>query len=120
MKRIDREIRVIGSTLVLLYFVLVSPTSAQGLEYIKANYTKFEFRIPMRDGVKLFTAVYVPKDTSQMYPIMLKRTPYGVGPYGADNYMKSLGPSEKLVKEGYMFAYQDVRGQWKSEGEFVN
>src|SRR6266852_935475 len=65
----------------------------QGLEYVKAHYTKYEFRIPMRDGKKLFTAVYVPKDQSQRYPMMLARTPYSVGPYGADQYKSDLGPS---------------------------
>jgi putative CocE/NonD family hydrolase len=93
---------------------------AQGLEYVKAHYTKYEYRIPMRDGKKLFTAVYVPKDDSQKYPIMLTRTPYNVGPYGADRYKSDLGPSDHFGREGYIFAYQDVRGRWMSEGEFVN
>jgi predicted acyl esterase len=96
------------------------PTWAQGLEYVKAHYTKYEFMIPMRDGKKLFTSVYVPKDTSQSCPILLLRTPYSVGPYGTDNYKKSLGPSEKFGREGYIVVYQDVRGRYKSEGEFVN
>ena len=64
----------------------------------------------MRDGVKLFTSVYVPKDLSQKYPIMLDRTPYSVAPYGLDNYRKELGPSEKFGKDGFIFVYQDVRG----------
>ncbi len=93
---------------------------AQGLEHVKANYTKYEYRIPMRDGKKLFTAVYVPKDDSQSYPILLTRTPYSAGPYGADHYKNDLGPSPLFGKEGYIFAYQDVRGRWMSEGEFVN
>ncbi|HVX11456.1 MAG TPA: CocE/NonD family hydrolase [Pirellulales bacterium] len=93
---------------------------AQGLEYVKANYTKYEYRIPMRDGKKLFTTVYVPKDDSQTYPILLSRTPYSAGPYGADQYKGDLGPSPLFGKEGYIFAYQDVRGRWMSEGEFVN
>ncbi len=93
---------------------------AQGRDFIRANYTKFEYRIPMRDGKKLFTAVYVPKDTSRHYPIMLMRTPYGVAPYGADNYPSNLGPSDRFAKEGFIFAYQDVRGRMMSEGEFVN
>jgi putative CocE/NonD family hydrolase len=94
--------------------------SAQGLEQVKAQYTKYEYRIPMRDGKKLFTAVYVPKDQEQRYPILLTRTPYSVRPYGADQYKTDLGPSPLFVKEGYIFAYQDVRGRWLSEGEFVN
>jgi putative CocE/NonD family hydrolase len=94
--------------------------AAQGLEFVKSHYTKYEYRIPMRDGKKLFTAVYVPKDQSQRYPIMLTRTPYDVGPYGADEYKSDLGPSPLFGKEGYIFVYQDVRGRWMSEGEYVN
>ena len=74
----------------------------------------------MRDGVKLFTSVYVPKDQGQRYPIMLSRTPYGVEPYGVDNYKGDLGPSSHFGTDGYIVAYQDVRGRWMSEGEFVN
>jgi putative CocE/NonD family hydrolase len=92
----------------------------QGLEFIKAHYTKYEFQVPVRDGKKLFTSVYVPKDTSEPYPIMLDRTPYSVSPYGTDNYKTSLGPSEKFAKENFIFVYQDVRGRYMSEGDFVN
>jgi len=87
---------------------------------IKERYTKYEYRIPMRDGVRLFTAVYVPKDESQKWPILMKRTPYSCDPYGVDNYPKDLGPSGHFSREGYIFVYQDVRGRWMSEGEFVN
>jgi putative CocE/NonD family hydrolase len=86
---------------------------------IKAHYTKYEYRIPMRDGVKLFTAVYVPKDTSQSYPFLITRTPYGVGPYGEDRYTKHLGPSAQFPSAGYIFVLQDVRGRYQSDGEFV-
>ena len=87
---------------------------------IKSLYTKYEYRIPMRDGVKLFTAVYVPKDSSQKYPLLLKRTPYSCKPYGVDQYAPKIGPSDQLVKSGYIFVNQDVRGRWMSEGELVN
>ncbi len=70
--------------------------AAQGHDYVKANYTKYEYRIPMRDGVRLFTAVYVPKDRSQSFPILLCRTPYGIQPYGVDAYKSDLGPSLAL------------------------
>ncbi len=93
---------------------------AQGIDHVKANYTKYEHRIRMRDGVKLFTAVYTPKDRSQPYPILLCRTPYSVQPYGADAYRPDLGPSPLFGTEGYIVVYQDVRGRWMSEGEFVN
>src|SRR5271166_6620197 len=96
------------------------PVRAQGLAEVMAHYTKYEFRIPMRDGKRLFTAVYVPKDHARKYPILLTRTPYGVEPYGVDRYKNDLGPSDLFGKEGYIFAYQDVRGRWMSEGEFVN
>ncbi|MGH9163023.1 MAG: CocE/NonD family hydrolase [Vicinamibacteraceae bacterium] len=92
--------------------------AAQGLEQVKANYTKHEYYLRMRDGVRLFTVVYAPKDQSQHYPILLTRTPYSVGPYGADRYRTDVGPSPLFAKEGYIFVYQDVRGRWMSEGAF--
>ncbi len=94
--------------------------SAQGLEYIKSNYTKYEFQIPMRDGIKLFASVYVPKDGSQTWPVMFDRTPYSVAPYGVDNYKTALGPSELFAKDKFIFVYQDVRGKMMSEGQFVD
>src|SRR5881227_316128 len=100
--------------------LLPGPVFAQGLAEVKARYTKYEYRIPMRDGKRLFTAVYVPKDTSQRYPIMMTRTPYSAQPYGVDQYKGDLGPSPLFGKEGYIFVYQDVRGRWMSEGEFMN
>jgi len=86
--------------------------------YIKANYTKYEYQIPMRDGKKLFTSVYVPKDQSKKYPFMMDRTPYSVAPYGAGVYKTSLGPSPMFLHDGYIFVYQDVRGRFMSEGIF--
>jgi hypothetical protein len=72
----------------------------------------------MRDGAKLFTAIYLPKDRTRTYPIMLTRTPYSVAPYGVDQYRNSLGLSELFQRSGYIFAYQDVRGRYMSEGTF--
>ena len=88
--------------------------------YIKASYTKSEYMAPMRDGVRLFVSIYAPKDTSKTYPIWMMRTPYTVAPYGVDNYRGSLGPSEFFARDGYIFAYCDVRGRGKSEGTFVH
>lgn len=88
--------------------------------YIRANYTKFEHRIAMRDGVKLFTAVYLPNDRSKTYPLLMVRTPYSVGPYGADRYPTRLGPSPEFEREGFIFVFQDVRGRYLSEGKYVN
>src|SRR5262245_38408756 len=83
---------------------------AQGVDYIKAHYTKSEHQLPMRDGVRLFTAVYIPKDTSRTYPILLTRTQSGLQPYGEDQVHRDLGPSPHFGKEGFIFVYQDVRG----------
>lgn len=88
-------------------------------EYVKANYTKYEHRIPMRDGKRLFTSIYVPKDSSQSWPFLISRTPYSVAPYGVDKYRAVLGPGEPFTKAGYIFVYQDVRGRYMSEGEFI-
>jgi putative CocE/NonD family hydrolase len=96
-----------------------TPLAAQGPAYIKEHYTKTEHMVPMRDGSRLFTIVYAPKDTSHTYPVMLFRTPYSVGPYGPETFRPSLGPSSDFARDGFIFVYQDVRGQFKSEGEFV-
>jgi putative CocE/NonD family hydrolase len=109
---------VIGFGL-LAGLVQVKAQDAPKEDYVKAHYTKYEYRIPMRDGKKLFTSVYVPKDTSQPYPILMDRTPYSVAPYGEDQYKPNLGPSDEFEKGGYIFVYQDVRGRYLSEGEFL-
>jgi putative CocE/NonD family hydrolase len=88
--------------------------------WLEENYTKYEYRIPMRDGVKLFTAVYAPKDTSTAWPIWLNRTPYGIRPYGADAYPDPGGALKFYAREKFIFALQDVRGRNGSEGEFVH
>jgi putative CocE/NonD family hydrolase len=93
-----------------------APAAVPGVE---SRYTKAEHRVPVRDGVTLFTTVYAPRDTSKSYPIMLARTPYGVSPYGASAYRSALGPSKRFEDEGFIFVYQDVRGKFMSEGEFV-
>jgi putative CocE/NonD family hydrolase len=88
--------------------------------YIRDNYTKMERYITMRDGIRLFTAIYVPKDQTRKYPILINRTTYSVSPYGENNFPGHLGPSMLFVKEGYIFVRQDVRGRWMSEGDFVD
>jgi uncharacterized protein len=90
-----------------------------GVDLVRATYTKYEYMVPMRDGARLFTAVYVPKDASQKYPFLITRTPYSVTPYGIDQYPNALGPSEHFQKDGFIFVYQDARGRYMSEGEFL-
>ena len=74
----------------------------------------------MRDGTKLHTTIYSPKDTSQEYPILMQRTPYSSRPYGEDQFRSKIGPNEILMKEGNIIVYQDVRGRWMSEGQYDN
>ena len=82
---------------------------------LKKNYTKREVMIPMRDGVKLFTAIYEPKDKSGRHPILMERTPYSCEPYG-----EKFGIRETLYTDNqYILVFQDIRGRHKSEGEFV-
>lgn len=94
-------------------------TPAAAAEYTKANYTKYEHYIPMRDGKRLFTSLYVPKDASKAHPFLLNRTPYSCAPYGSDKYRPSPAPNELFLKSGYIFVCQDVRGRYLSEGTFV-
>ena len=101
-----------------LLLCATSSVSAQGVDYIKSHYTKYEHYIPMRDGVRLFTAVYAPKDDAKTWPVLMVRTPYSVRPYGPDKYPANLGPSEIAAKAGYIFVNQDVRGRFMSEGTF--
>jgi len=114
-----RPIRLIRLFLALLLTIGAALSlHTQGLESVRARYTKQEVYVPMRDGVRLYTAVYSPKDRSTDYPIMLSRTPYTIAPYGSDQYRSGIGPSTLFADEGFIFVYQDVRGRWMSEGDF--
>lgn len=100
----------------------VEYTNQEDSIFIVTSYNKTEFNILMRDGINLFTSVYTPLDKSKNYPIILYRTPYSCNPYGIEkeNYKIDLGPNMKLARDKYIFVYQDVRGKFMSEGEFVN
>lgn len=99
---------------------LTAPAAAQEPFDVQAHYDKHEVLIPMRDGVKLFTIIYTPKDAREEYPILLTRTAYGIGPYGPDNYRGVIGPNNDFARDGYIVAYQDARGKFNSEGEFIH
>ena len=104
----------------LFVFGCTSPNKKTKSNYVKANYNKSEVNITMRDGVKLFTSIYTPKDTSKTYPILFQRTPYSCRPYGEDKYRSRISPNKIMMKEGYIVVYQDVRGRWMSEGTYDN
>jgi putative CocE/NonD family hydrolase len=89
-------------------------------KFIRENYTRTAYKVPMRDGVNLYTIVYAPVDQTRQYPILLMRTPYGIGPYADDQFRQNLGPNRHFAAEKYIFAYQDVRGRFMSEGVFEN
>jgi len=88
--------------------------------WLAEHYTKYEHRIRMRDGVRLFARVYVPKDDSQAWPIVLTRTPYALKPYGADNYNDPAGSFRSLARDKFILVTQDVRGRYGSEGEYMH
>ena len=109
-----------GMAIGLIASMAAVPGFGQDDNYARQNYTKTDYMIPMRDGSKLYTQVYSPKDGSAKYPILLTRTPYSVGNYGADQFRAVIGPSPDFTHEGYIVAYQDVRGKFKSEGAFFH
>ncbi|MFM7055651.1 MAG: CocE/NonD family hydrolase [Planctomycetota bacterium] len=118
-----RRHHLLLAVLLLWTTVLLPASSAQTPappleQHIREHYVKQEHMIPMRDGVRLYTAVYLPRDTSVKWPVLIKRTPYASGPYGPDKFPASLGPSEHFARAGYIFVNQDVRGRFLSEGTF--
>lgn len=116
-----RLLRFLCAVWLLTQPLLAEPTPQEKhAAWVRAHYTKFEHQVPMRDGVKLFTTVYYPNWSQQDYPIVIMRTPYSAGPYGANKYRKLLGPNEAFDKEGFIFVFQDVRGRFMSEGQFLN
>jgi putative CocE/NonD family hydrolase len=110
--------KLLGIAAILLLTKTAAIAQQTDSAYVRENYRKIERLIPMRDGVKLFTAIYIPKDKGQKYPFLINRTPYTVSPYGEDKYKTSLGNFPAEMREGFIFVYQDVRGKWMSEGNF--
>ena len=108
--------------LIAAFTFLTSYAQNADSAWFRANYYKIERQIPMRDGKKLFTALYIPKDTSVTHPILFNRTPYSCYPYGEDKINARLYDSYWInyLKQGYIIAIQDVRGRWMSEGDFVD
>ena len=109
--------------LICLFLVLYLAAKTQEADsaWISANYTKKEVYISMRDGVRLFTSIYIPKSTAEAHPVLLSRTPYSCQPYGENIYKAYWSSYQKeYFKEGYIMVTQDVRGRWMSEGEMVN
>jgi putative CocE/NonD family hydrolase len=111
---------LLGFALLLFACPVSAQETTSPAKFIRENYTRATFKIPVRDGVRLHTIVYMPRDQAQTYPILLLRTPYGIGPYDDEQFRQSLGPNRRFAFEKYIFAYQDVRGRYMSEGVFEN
>lgn len=110
-------------SLFLFAFVFFSVSFAQNQDstWIRDHYYKIERYIPMRDGIRLFTSIYIPKDSSSNHPILMTRTPYSCAPYGEQNFRPYWYSYQKnYLKEGYIMVIEDVRGRWMSEGQFVD
>ena len=116
MKKFTQKATLLS--LILMSGISYAQDAKADSAYVREHYEKTEQLIPMRDGTKLFTAIYTPKDQTKKYPVLLHRTPYTAAPYGANEYKKSLGNFPAEMREGFIFVYQDVRGKWMSEGEF--
>jgi putative CocE/NonD family hydrolase len=104
--------------LLLISFFGCTQSNKDDVAFIRLNFNKREVYITMRDGKKLFTVLYEPGDSLKSYPILMERTPYSCSPYGANKFPSRIGPNTNLMKEQYIFVYQDVRGRYKSEGNF--
>lgn len=110
------------SVIVYSFLSIVAAAQNEDSLWVRDNYYKKEVMVPARDGAKLFTALYIPKDSSVKHPILFNRTPYSCAPYGENNFSPRLYSTYWInyLKEGYIIAIQDVRGRWMSEGDFVD
>ena len=113
--------KITGSLLLVLFFITAYAQTDQDSAWIKENYTKQEQYIPMRDGIKLFTTLYIPNDNSEKHPVLMMRTPYSCAPYGKEFSSRLWsGHWKYYARENYIIVIQDVRGRWMSEGEFAD
>lgn len=105
----------------LLLLPFVSHAENADSAWFRDNYIKQEQYITMRDGIRLFTSIYIPKDNAEKHPILMTRTPYSCAPYGEKEYKNYWSNHYKTyLKEHYILVMQDVRGRWMSEGTFVD
>jgi uncharacterized protein len=112
------KISIRAARWIVLILLPFACTAQVPQDFVKTNFDKQEVYIPMRDGKRLYTVIYTPKDHTQHYPFLMERTPYSSGPYGDTLYKGGLGPNSRLMHDGYIFVYQDVRGRFMSEGDF--
>jgi predicted acyl esterase len=104
--------------IMILIVPFFSGVYSQSNSSLKQKYDKREVYIKMRDGVKLFTSVYTPKNNSEDHPVLLNRTPYNIEPQGPENFTDLLLSYQRYIEEEYIMVFQDVRGRYMSEGVF--
>jgi putative CocE/NonD family hydrolase len=110
---------VIAACLLLFPLSIFAQSAQDDSAFVVQNFNKIERMVTMRDGIRLFTSIYIPKDQGEKYPILMERTPYSCAPYGENKFpTRRIGPNPSLMREKYIFVYQDVRGRFKSEGQF--
>lgn len=105
--------------LVLFSLLLTLPIAAQENNFNSSDYEKYLYDIEMRDGIKLNTVVYAPKDDASEFPILIKRTPYNYRPYGKNDVPEQIIDNPLMQREGFIIVCQDVRGRWMSEGQYT-
>lgn len=111
---------LINCCFVLLALNAFSQQSAKDSVYIVSHYHKLEQMIPMRDGAKLYTAIYIPNDSTEKHPVLITRTPYSCAPYGREFKKDWKSYHAKYYREKYIMVYQDVRGRYMSEGDYMD
>ncbi|MBI3651224.1 MAG: CocE/NonD family hydrolase [Acidobacteria bacterium] len=115
LRRRVKLYRLVCAAILLAVFAVTAGAQDQPPTLQAAKYEAIEAMIPMRDGVKLYTVICVPKNQSAALPILMQRTPYGSSPRLA-NFLPFA--YKELDADGYIFAFQDIRGKYQSEGEF--
>ena len=114
MSRMTRRASYAALMIVSAAGITVAQTPATPADPAAA-FEKTEVLVPMRDGVKLHTVIFAPKNATGNLPLLLTRTPYGIAGAGG-----AFGTSyAELAEEGFIFAFQDIRGRFGSEGQFV-
>ena len=106
---------MLGHFICIFFWVLCINTSFAQVATLADKYKRIDTTITMRDGIKLFTVIYVPKITKEKLPFLMLRTPYGVKGYPSPEKQEYI---KDMAEDGYIFVFQDIRGRYLSEGNF--
>src|SRR5262249_13134069 len=106
---------IINLTVLVIFAITAISAGTEASRTPNVEFEKIEAMIPMRDGVKLHTLIFAPKQMSEPLPVLMARTPYGIDGW---NSQRINDANSHLVADGYIFAFQDIRGKYGSEGDF--